>query len=427
MRRPTVVILIPKTLVGAVAAVLAAACLVYYLGGVAVRTTAPFRDAVCGRTVVIDPGHGGIDPGAIGRSGLVEKDVNLAISLALKPIFNRYAVYTVLTRDRDVDLCGGAPPGLRKRADLAERVQIARKSKADVFLSIHCNSFPGAIWSGAQVFYNAGDPGSKLLAECIQSSLIERLGPNARKAKSADIYLLKNVGMPAVTIEVGFLSNPREEGLLATPEYRQKVAEAIHQGTVQYFLRVYGEERRDESGPAPQGPAVSDSSWSAAREAMRPGPSVPSAELKEDEIVLYFAGPSNLEDALMPEIREVPGYSGLTKVSEKAEVIMKELVKGPGQASILHPTIPHGTIVRGVQVSGSTARVNLSKEFLEGFWGGSRSEELTVYSIVNSLTEMPEINKVIIFVEGEPLTTISGHMVIEGPLERNLSVVTYGK
>lgn len=427
MRRPTVVILVPKTLVVAVVAVVAAGCLVYYLGGLAVRTTAPLRDAVCGRTAVIDPGHGGIDPGAIGRSGIVEKDVNLAISLALKPIFNRYAIYTVLTRDRDVDLCGGAPAGSRKRADLAERVQIAKNSKADVFLSIHCNSFPGAIWSGAQVFYNAKDPRSKLLAECIQSSLIELLGPNARKAKPADIYLLKNVGIPAVTIEVGFLSNPREEGLLATPEYRQRVAEAIHRGTVQYFLRVYEEGRGGTNCPEPQEPAVTDSSWSAAREAMRPGLSAPSSELREDEIVLYFAGPTNLEDALMPEIREVAGYSGIASASEKAEVIMKELLKGPGESSILHPTMPPGTIVRGVQVLGSTARVNLSKEFREGFWGGSRSEELTIYSIVNSLTELPEIKKVIVLVEGEPLTTISGHMVIEGPLERNLSVVTYGK
>src|SRR5690606_36883103 len=107
--------------------------------------------------VVIDPGHGGVDPGAVGKSGVLEKDVVLDVALKLAHHFERFAIDVILVRDKDIDLGGGAGT-LRdqKRADLSRRVELANQAGADIYLSLHANSFPSARWSGAQTFYYPG-------------------------------------------------------------------------------------------------------------------------------------------------------------------------------------------------------------------------------------------------------------------------------
>ena len=122
----------------------------------------------------------------------------------------------------------------------------ANRSGADLLLSIHVNSFPQSIWSGAQCFYYAGNPESKELANAIQDELAARLGPNRRRPVAADYLILKATRMPAVTVEVGFISNPREERLLADAAYREQLAEAIFAGAVAYFLR-----QRERAGSLP--------------------------------------------------------------------------------------------------------------------------------------------------------------------------------
>ena len=108
------------------------------------------------------------------------------------------------------------------------------------------NSFPQSIWSGAQCFYEAGNQESKELAVAIQDELAARLGPNRRRPVAADYLLLKTARMPAVTVEVGFISNSREERMLADAAYRQQVADAIFAGTVAYLLR-----QRERAGSLP--------------------------------------------------------------------------------------------------------------------------------------------------------------------------------
>jgi len=193
---------------------------------------------VAGKTYIIDPGHGGEDPGKVGPDGLYEKDINLAVAQKLHAIIVQGGGQVTLTRDRDIALSSGqATVRERKRADLAKRIEIAETAKADVFISLHCNSFPGSQWSGAQTFYSPSVPGSKELAEFIQEELASQLGNTTRKAKAdTSSLIMKRAKIPIVNVEMGFLSNPQEAALLKDPAYQDKVAWAIYSGIVRFLL-----------------------------------------------------------------------------------------------------------------------------------------------------------------------------------------------
>ena len=410
--RPRIMILISQRTCALVAAVVAAGVILYLLSTYAVTVIAPVRDIVSGRTVAIDAGHGGPDSGARGKSGIREKHINLHIALELRALLGRAAVYTVMTREADHDLIddGEDITGSRKRAELERRAMLVNARSPDVFVTIHSNSFPESQWSGAQVFYNPVSDEGRALAVHIQAQLVQRLGPNTRKARPADIYLLRRVEAPSALVEVGFLSNPREERLLSDPAYRVRVAEAVYHGIIDYLVDAAGREQHQ--------PTDSDGSdWGAVRK-------VATAQLSPDSAVLYFGGPTNFDDSLMPEVREVPGLAAMGP-ADALTAVMHSLVAGPGKDSILQPTIPRGTVLRWVRLSGDVASVNLSAEFVSNHWGGSRAEEMTVYSIVNTLTEFAYVKRVILLVEGKPIQSIAGHIDIEEPLVRNLSIVHF--
>ena len=405
-------ILISQRTCALVAAVVAAGIILYLLSTYAVTVIAPVRDIVSGRTVAIDAGHGGPDSGARGKSGIREKHINLHIALELRALLGRAAVYTVMTREADHDLIddGEDITGSRKRAELERRAMLVNARSPDVFVTIHSNSFPESQWSGAQVFYNPVSDEGRALAVHIQAQLVQRLGPNTRKARPADIYLLRRVEAPSALVEVGFLSNPREERLLSDPAYRVRVAEAVYHGIIDYLVDAAGREQHQ--------PTDSDGSdWGAVRK-------VATAQLSPDSAVLYFGGPTNFDDSLMPEVREVPGLAAMGP-ADALTAVMHCLIAGPGKDSILQPTIPRGTVLRWVRLSGDVASVNLSAEFVSNHWGGSRAEEMTVYSIVNTLTEFAYVKRVILLVEGKPIQSIAGHIDIGEPLVRNLSIVHF--
>lgn len=180
--------------------------------------------------ICIDPGHGGVDPGAIGPTGLKEKDVNLAVAKQvaelLKPICT-----VVMTRTTDIRL------GKDQKEDLAARVTIAEKNKVDRFVSIHCNSYSDRNVRGIETFaYASGGNGEKL-AKAIQTELIKATGLKDRGVKFSgnDIYVVKYTTMPAVLTEIGFISNPQEEALLKTAAFQTKVARAIAQGIANHI------------------------------------------------------------------------------------------------------------------------------------------------------------------------------------------------
>ncbi len=192
-----------------------------------------------GPTLVIDPGHGGEDGGAVSLSGAYESDINLSIALKLDKILGLYGIAPVMTRDSDeIEYPENAKTVAdRKRADIKKRVNLINSIQNAVLISIHQNKYTGEGPFGAQVLY-ANTDGSLEFGEYMQSVLISSLNPeNYRKATqiSRDIYLMNNIVCPALLIECGFLSNPTEEALLKTDRYQTKTASAIAAGYLQSY------------------------------------------------------------------------------------------------------------------------------------------------------------------------------------------------
>lgn len=187
--------------------------------------------------VVIDPGHGGNDPGGIGVSGVLEKDVNLSVALFLKANLESQGMEVIMTRDTDKALYSSESSTNKKKEDLAKRIEIITETNPDFVLCIHQNIFTDAKYSGAQVFYYQESEESARLAACLQAQLIAGVDPdNTRVPKSnMNYYMLKNSPVPIVIVECGFLTNAEEEAKLGTEEYQRKLAWNIYLGTMQYL------------------------------------------------------------------------------------------------------------------------------------------------------------------------------------------------
>jgi N-acetylmuramoyl-L-alanine amidase len=201
------------------------------------RTWTYWTMPLSGKVIAIDAGHGGPDGGAVSKDGLVEKEVNLAISLYLRDYLQQAGALVVMTRENDRDLASEATRGYSKRKteDLLNRVDLIQQNKAGMSISIHLNSIPSSKWKGAQTFYYSTNPEGKKLAESIQSEIRTNLNNTDRVPKTEDtFYLLKTLPIPAVLVEVGFLSNPEEARLMADANYQKKVAQSIYRGIVRY-------------------------------------------------------------------------------------------------------------------------------------------------------------------------------------------------
>lgn len=194
------------------------------------------REGKATPVVVIDAGHGGADPGKVGVSGVLEKDVNLSVAQKLRTRLEADGFCVVMTRTDDAGLYGENAAN-KKREDMAARVRIISEAAPEIAVSIHQNSYSDASCKGAQVFYYKDSTESKLLAEVLQKKFPEVLrDENTRQAKAnRDYFLLRKTVCPIVIAECGFLSNPEEEALLSTPEYQEKVADALYQGIKQYL------------------------------------------------------------------------------------------------------------------------------------------------------------------------------------------------
>jgi len=189
-----------------------------------------------GITIVVDPGHGGRDPGKVGVNGVLEKDINLAISLKLRDILEEKGINVIMTRTEDEGLYSESDSN-KKRTDLKNRIEIINSNNALLAISIHQNSFTEEYVKGAQVFYYAQSEQGKKLAEIIQEQIKEYLKDgNHRKAKSnTNYYMLKHTSCPLVIVECGYLSNQKEAALLADSEYQEKMARAIYLGIEKYL------------------------------------------------------------------------------------------------------------------------------------------------------------------------------------------------
>ncbi|RYM04859.1 N-acetylmuramoyl-L-alanine amidase CwlD [Sporolactobacillus sp. THM7-7] len=195
-----------------------------------------------GRVIVIDPGHGGADGGAVGGSA-IEKELTLKIALDLRDYLQESGAFVLMTREDDRDLADSSSVR-RKTQDLLRRAAFIKEADPDAFISIHLNAIPSPRWRGAQTFYHPKSANNRKMAWLIQDSLKVQLGNTNRYAKPiGDVYLLKKSAPPAALVEVGFLSNPEERALLAERDYQRKVAAAIGQGVMRYYT---GEKSPEE-------------------------------------------------------------------------------------------------------------------------------------------------------------------------------------
>jgi N-acetylmuramoyl-L-alanine amidase len=193
------------------------------------------------KTIILDAGHGGIDPGAVSDySGLREKDVNLNIVMLLKSLLEKDNYKVILTRDSDQLIYTTETNSIlqKRREHLARRKKIMDESGADIVVSIHLNKFPQTKYHGAQVFFPPNSPDSQKLANELQSAIrlnADNTNDRAALVKKDPIMILKNLKTTTVVIECGFLSNADEDKKLATEEYQNKLADAIKDGVDSYF------------------------------------------------------------------------------------------------------------------------------------------------------------------------------------------------
>ena len=193
--------------------------------------------------LVIDPGHGGFDPGAVASDGTAESQVNLKVALQMEELARLLGVRTDMTRREDVSTESDSTAAVRQRknSDLQNRVAQINAVSGGVLVSLHQNSLPQVpSVHGAQVFYGEAG-GSRELAESVQAALNQTVNDRAKEVKAAGggVYLLKKTEVPAILVECGFLSNPEETVRLQQPDYQRKLAAAIAAG---YLRHTAGEE-----------------------------------------------------------------------------------------------------------------------------------------------------------------------------------------
>ena len=193
------------------------------------------------KTVLLDPGHGGEDPGAVSDySGIKEKDINLKIAFKVKDILEKENYKVMMTRQEDkLEYNSEAGSVTQKRKqDLLRRKKIMDEGGADIVVSIHLNKFDQTQYFGAQTFFPPGSAESQKLAMSIQKSIRETVDPENKReslVKKEPIIILRDYKTTTAIVECGFVSNPDEEKKLATEEYLDKLAGAISQGIKNYL------------------------------------------------------------------------------------------------------------------------------------------------------------------------------------------------
>lgn len=183
-------------------------------------------NTLAGKVITIDPGHGGTDPGAVGVTGLREKDVVLDVSLRVAESLRNAGATVIQTRDSDVFI------------PLSQRVSIAERAGTHIYVSIHANAHPSAQIGGIETYYfrnKANANASYLLAAMLQQELVGRLALRDIGVKHGNFLVIRQTSMPSALVELGFLSNAREESLMRTDEFRQGSADAIVNGIIKYF------------------------------------------------------------------------------------------------------------------------------------------------------------------------------------------------
>ena len=192
------------------------------------RSQSSAAPGIDGKRIVLDPGHGGSDTGAIGPTGVTEKSIALRIAKRLKVLLEAEGAEVILTRTEDTEVS----PKKAQATDVEElqaRCDIANQNSADIFLSIHLDAFSGPEAHGTTgYYYEMGSADSRRLADCIKRGVLRRLGTCA-------FYVCRHTDMPATLLETAFVSNPREEQMMNSEEGVENAAQGIAAGIAEYF------------------------------------------------------------------------------------------------------------------------------------------------------------------------------------------------
>ncbi len=199
-----------------------------------VKRSTPYRTSggIKGKLITIDAGHGGSDPGAIGPNGTKEKDITLPIAEYLKKYLVEKGAVVSMTRTTDKDVHSAYASA---RDELQARVNVAEKNNADMFISLHINSFSDRSVGGFSTYYYPKTSHDKRFATAVQTKLAKNFGVTDRGIREADYYVVKRSSMPAVLVELLFISNPKEESLLKSGWFQMKSARMMAEAIEQYF------------------------------------------------------------------------------------------------------------------------------------------------------------------------------------------------
>jgi len=188
-----------------------------------------------GRRIAIDPGHGGSDSGAIGPTGIMEKSITMRVSRELKRLLETEGATVILTRTGDTEVSekGASATSVE---ELQARCDVANKANADIFLSIHADAFTNREVKGTTAYYyTKGTKQSKRLADNVRTALIDAIGTVDRGTQSCNFYVVKHTDMPAILVEISFISNPDEEKMMNSETGIKKIAQGIADGIADYF------------------------------------------------------------------------------------------------------------------------------------------------------------------------------------------------
>ena len=200
----------------------------------AIKAKSKFRTGggIKDKIITLDPGHGGSDPGAIGASGLKEKQITLEISMRVKELLEKEGAKVYMTRTTDKDVYA---PNASDRAELQARVNVAEKHNSDLFLSLHINSSVNKSVGGFSSYYYPKTDNDLKIAKAIQDKFAKNFGVDNLGVRQANFYVVKRCSMPATLLEMCFISNPKEEKLMKSKWFQKKTALLIVEGVKNYF------------------------------------------------------------------------------------------------------------------------------------------------------------------------------------------------
>ncbi|MHC1718913.1 MAG: N-acetylmuramoyl-L-alanine amidase [Acidaminococcaceae bacterium] len=207
--------------------------------GTPTKPTFEIGGGIKGKMITLDPGHGGTDPGAIGKQGTKEKDITLKIAMKVRDYLLDKGAKVSMSRTNDKDVYG---PDATDAQELQARVDVAQTNDADLFVSIHCNASTNPNIGGISSYFFPKTDYDKIAAAAIQDDLTKKFALDDLGVRQANFYVNKRSSMPTVLVETAFLSNQKEEKLLRSNWFQNKMAKAIADGIEDYFAATGGDQ-----------------------------------------------------------------------------------------------------------------------------------------------------------------------------------------